>query len=228
MSAQMMGVMQRSSSGPADGVDVLDEEFGERVLLQVVLAALAPAEPPRLVRADVEVAHLAEDVQVFLDPRGQEGEQVGVARAVLADLARRLGEVLVLLVLEHVLAVRDGLQQGDRLQPESAGEVEYLAELLRRERVRRDALGARPPADVVLDLPQDRVIAERSQLAKPLLQVGTRELGDVHVDVERTHRGSVLLRGLRCQGLLDGVHHLLVLRLDGRLEPVDDLAVAAD
>jgi hypothetical protein len=106
----------------------------------------------------------------------------------LVNRPGRLCEVLVLVVLEDILAVRDRLQKRDGLHTEVAASREDLAKLILGERFRRRALRAGIPLDAVLDLPDDRIVAKARKLVEPALEILAREVSDIHVDVEADHR----------------------------------------
>ena len=183
----------------AHGVHVVDVKRRKRMLGGIRATAGALSQGIGLVRAQVEILDLPEDLQILVDPFSEERHDVRVPRAILVDPVRDFRQRLVPRVLQNVFAMADRLEQGDRLEPEPAAVGEDLLELGLGESVRGDAFRARFPFDVVLDLPDDGVVAQACQHLQLLLEVMPLELGDVHVDVEALHpRG----RGLRSRAPL--------------------------
>src|SRR5690606_19190688 len=97
--------------GQVLGVEAISADLGGSVS-----AAGALGEDIGFIAAEMKMLHVTEQVEVFGDPFFQKAADVGVGGAIAVVVVGQFAKCLVLVVLEDVFTVADGLEQGDRLE----------------------------------------------------------------------------------------------------------------
>ena len=173
-----------------EAVGVVEEEFLPAPLLGEFAVGVVAAHAD-LVVADVEVVGPEEGERLGVDGL-DEAVGLGVGDGVGVGVLRVLGEVEVLVVLEHPLGVAEGLDERDGLDVVLPGELDVLGDLLLGDGVDGGELGVGIPLGVVaLEDEAIHLVAGDDALEEFFVQ-GERVLAGEQVDAAEREGGVVV------------------------------------